>query len=79
MKKEFYTMVCTCNVKKIIKVKGYIIKTLNNTFGIYKNELQIVLKPHMESRKNKVGEISEDELFLLDFIKPWTKFRLSAK
>lgn len=38
MKKEFYTMVCTCNVKKIIKVKGYIIKTLNNTFGIYDNE-----------------------------------------
>lgn len=51
----------------------------NDNFGIYKNELQIVLKPHMESRKNKVGEISEDELFLLDFIKPWTKFRLSAK
>lgn len=38
MKKEFYTMVCTCNVKKIIKVEGYIIKTLSNTFGIYKNE-----------------------------------------
>ena len=38
MKKEFYTMVRTCNVKKIIKVKGYIIKTLNNTFGIYDNE-----------------------------------------
>ena len=38
MKKEFYTMVQTCNVKKIIKVKGYIIKTLNNTFGIYDNE-----------------------------------------
>lgn len=51
----------------------------NDSFGIYKNELQIVLKPHTESRKNKVGEIPEDELFLLDFIKPWTKFRLSAK
>lgn len=38
MKKEFYTMVQTCNVKKIIKVKGYVIKTLNNTFGIYDNE-----------------------------------------
>jgi hypothetical protein len=51
----------------------------NDSFGIYKNELQIVLKPHMESRKNKVGEISKDELFLLDFIKPWTKFKLSSK
>ena len=50
----------------------------NDGFGIYKNELQIVLKPHMESRKNKVGEISKNELFLLDFIKPWTKFKLSS-
>ena len=33
----------------------------------------------IKNLKNKVGEISEDELFLLDFIKPWTKFRLSAK
>lgn len=38
MKKEFYTMVYTCNVKKIIKVEGYIIKTSSNIFGIYKNE-----------------------------------------
>ena len=51
----------------------------NDGFGIYKNELQIVLKPHMESRKNKVGSIAKDEIFLLDFIKPWTKFRLTSK
>ena len=38
MKKEFYTIVQIRNVKKVIKVKGYIIKTLNNTFGIYDNE-----------------------------------------
>lgn len=50
----------------------------NDNFGIYKNELQIVLKPHKEQRKNKVGSISNDELFLLDFIKPWTKFKLSS-
>lgn len=51
----------------------------NDGFGIYKNELQIVLEPHMESRKNKVGSIDPDELFLLDFIKPWTKFKLTSK
>jgi hypothetical protein len=47
----------------------------NDNFGIYKNELQIVLKPHKEFRKNKVGQIDPGELFLLDFIQPWSKFR----
>lgn len=51
----------------------------NDNFGIYKNELQIVLKPHKEPRKNKIGSIAKDELFLLDFIKPWTKFKLTGK
>ncbi len=49
----------------------------NDDFGVYKNELQIVLEPHRESRKNKIGEIASDERFLLDFIKPWSKFRLT--
>lgn len=47
----------------------------NDGFGIYKNELQIVLEPHTESRKNKIGSISPEELILLDFIKPWSKFK----
>lgn len=51
----------------------------NDDFGHYKNELQIVLKPHKETRKNKVGEIAKNERFLLDFIKPWTKFKLTSK
>lgn len=51
----------------------------NDNFGIYKNELQIVLKPHKEPRKNKIGSIAKDELFLLDLIKPWTKFKLTSK
>ena len=51
----------------------------NDNFGIYKNEFQIVLKPHKEPRKNKIGSIAKDELFLLDFIKPWTKFKLTGK
>ena len=51
----------------------------NDNFSIYKNELQIVLKPHKEPRKNKIGSIAKDELFLLDLIKPWTKFKLTSK
>ncbi|WP_436629752.1 phospho-sugar glycosidase domain-containing protein, partial [Latilactobacillus sakei] len=47
----------------------------NDNFGIYKNELQIVLQPHCEPRKNRIGRIAPEELLLLDFIKPWSKFR----
>lgn len=46
----------------------------NDSFGKYKNELQIVLEPHKDSRKNLVGRIKESEVFLLGYIKPWTKF-----
>ena len=38
MKKEFYTLVMKNNKKQAITVKGYIIKTTTNLFGIYKNE-----------------------------------------
>ncbi|GFH43139.1 hypothetical protein Hs30E_16900 [Lactococcus hodotermopsidis] len=47
----------------------------NDYFGKYKNELQIVLEAHADKRKNKVGQIRKNELFLLDYIRPWTKFR----
>lgn len=47
----------------------------NDEFGKYKNELQIVLKDHCDLRKNKVAQISETELFLLDYVGPWGKFR----
>ncbi|APX71322.1 MupG family TIM beta-alpha barrel fold protein [Companilactobacillus allii] len=48
----------------------------NDEFGKYKNELQIVLQAHSDERKNKVAEISDQELFLLDYITPWAKFKL---
>lgn len=38
MKKEFYTLVMKNYKKQAIKVKGYILKTNTNIFGIYKNE-----------------------------------------
>ena len=47
----------------------------NNNFGKYKNELQIVLEPHKDERKNLIGRINKNELSLLAFIKPWSKFK----
>ena len=49
---------------------------VNDDFGVYKNELQIALNDHEDERKNKVGRIKDDELFLLDSIEPCSKFRL---
>lgn len=51
----------------------------NDDFGVYKNELQIALKDHKDPRKNRIGHIAADELFLLDFIEPWSKFRLAER
>lgn len=50
----------------------------NDAFGKYKGELQIALQPHQDIRKNKVGRIREEEVFLLDYIYPWTKFRFQS-
>jgi len=47
----------------------------NDEFGKYKNELQVVLQDHCDIRKNRVAQIPTDELFLLDYIGPWDKFR----
>lgn len=48
----------------------------NKRYGQYKGELQIALKP-MENRgkTNVVGRIPEEEQFLLDYLKPWSRFR----
>lgn len=51
----------------------------NNDFGKYKGELQIILEISKDERKNKVGRIIDEELFLLDYIRPWTKFKLRKK
>lgn len=48
----------------------------NNTFGKYKGELQIALENHSDDRKNCVAKIRKEELFLLDYIKPWSKFKI---
>lgn len=49
----------------------------NAGYGQYKGEMQIALKEMKnDGRVNVVGKISEDELFLLDFLKPWSNFEL---
>jgi len=47
----------------------------NDNFDKYKNELQVVLKDHTDERKNKVAQIAPAELFLLDYVGAWDKFR----
>jgi uncharacterized protein len=52
----------------------------NDTFGKYKAELQIVLKEMPEDdRKNVVAKIVPENLFLLNYIKPWTTFKFVEK
>lgn len=51
----------------------------NNNFGKYKGELQIILESSKDERKNKVGQIIDEEIFLLDYINAWSKFRLRKK
>lgn len=49
----------------------------NEGYGQYKGETQIALKDMKnDGRVNVVGRISDDELFLLDFLKPWSNFKL---
>jgi len=49
----------------------------NQEFGHYNGELQIALKEMKNSgRLNVVGKISDEELFLLDYLRPWSSFKL---
>lgn len=49
-------------------------------YAHYAGELQVALKPMKNSGKtNVVGHVSEEELFLLDQIKPWQKFKFTTQ
>lgn len=51
----------------------------NELYGQYKGELQIALKDMVnEGKTNVVGRICEEEIFLLDYLNPWDKFRLEC-
>ena len=49
----------------------------NAGYGQYKGETQIALKAMKnDGRGNGVGKIADEELFLLEFLKPWSSFKL---
>lgn len=77
-----------------VKYKGYDFKLFNPIESIekgdiiipsslyqrYAGELQIALKDMKNSGKmNVVGRIDKQETYLLDYIRPWQKFRLKLK
>ncbi|WP_338971939.1 MupG family TIM beta-alpha barrel fold protein [Spiroplasma endosymbiont of Panorpa germanica] len=48
----------------------------NNNFSLYKGELQLIIDDvEKDNRKNLVAKVKTDQLFLLDYIKPWTRFK----
>lgn len=52
----------------------------SSEYGHYAGELQIALAPMKNSGKtNVVARICDEELFLLDYIKPWQKFAFLTK
>ncbi len=64
------------NTPEIIKRGDIVIES--SDYGHYAGELQIALKDMVNSgRSNVVGRVVSDEVFILDYIKPWQKFRFS--
>ncbi len=64
------------NAPEILRRGDIVIES--SLYGHYAGELQIVKEDMVNSGKsNVVARIKEDEIFLIDYIKPWQKFRLS--
>lgn len=64
------------NAPKQIKKGDILIES--SLYGHYAGELQIAKSDMVNSGKtNVVGRIGEEEIFLLDYIKPWQKFRFT--
>ncbi len=63
------------DTKEILEVGDVVI--LNDEYGRYKGELHIVLKEMKnDGKKNLVGRVKEEELFLLEYLVAWRKFNL---
>ena len=61
------------NAPEIIKRGDIIIES--SEYGHYAGEVQIALSDMINSGKsNVVGRVREEEIFILDYIKPWQKF-----
>ena len=69
-KKMFEVLVLDMNSGEVF-LDGFTVETQ------YKGETQIALKAMKnDGRVNVVGHISPDEQFLLDYLKPWSSFKL---
>ena len=66
------------NTPEIIKKGDVIIES--SEYGHYAGEL-LIAKTDMKNtgKSNVVGKISENEIFLIDYIKPWQKFSFVKK
>ncbi|MBZ6526623.1 DUF871 domain-containing protein [Aerococcaceae bacterium DSM 111021] len=65
------------NTPEVIRRGDVVIES--SEYGHYAGELQIALKDMKNSGKsNVVGKVREEEVFILDDIKPWQKFKLQA-
>jgi len=66
------------NVPEIIKKGDIIIES--SKFGHYAGEL-LIAKTEMKNtgKSNVVGKIADEEIFLIDYIKPWQKFSFVKK
>ena len=76
-----------------VKYKGYQFKLINpkdmskgdiviesELYAHYAGEVHIVLKPMKNSNKSSVvAKVVDEEVFLLDYIKPWQKFKFKCK
>lgn len=76
-----------------VKYQGYDFKLINpldmkkgdiviesSLYAHYAGELHLVLKPMENSKRSSVvGRVVDEEIFLLDFIKPWQKFKLKLR
>jgi len=66
------------NAPEMIRRGDVIIES--SLFGHYAGELQIALSDMKNSgMSNVVGKVDEEEIFILDFIKPWQKFNFMEK
>ncbi len=66
------------NTPEIIRRGDVVIES--SEYGHYAGELMIALKDMENTGKsNVVGKISEEEVFILDYIKPWQKFSFVRK
>ena len=64
------------NLPEIIKRGDVIIES--SEYGHYAGELQIALSDMKNSGKsNVIGHIKKEEIFILDYIKPWQKFNFN--